>query len=241
MTTIRRLNGQHILILLLRLCILSTIDVVNGLTPILSLLLHLYLNVILCHGVWRVSEDGLQWDRLDYQSNFIFTKRGQTATFNLASNRVSYSSLRLSIIAVRGTTETIAQLAEMRLFATQDQVLPAGLYYPTETITYTVGITEDFSIKPLSSGFQSYSISPELPTGITIDVDSGEISGTTSFSDDVLAVYSVVAMSSVTGTNSTATVSIIFTSCSGPTKTRLDLIKYNQLGSDRESWDTFMS
>lgn len=63
---------------------------------------------------WRLegSEDGLQWDRLDYQSNFIFTKRGQTATFNLASNRVSYSSLRLSIIAVRGTTETIAQLAE---------------------------------------------------------------------------------------------------------------------------------
>ena len=54
LTTIRRLNGQHILILLLRLCILSTIDVVNGLTPILSLLLHLYLNVILCHGVWRV-------------------------------------------------------------------------------------------------------------------------------------------------------------------------------------------
>lgn len=187
---------------------------------------------------WRLegSEDGLQWDRLDYQSNFIFSKRGQTVSFNLASNRISYNSIRLSITAVRGSTETVAQLAELRLFATQDEVLPTGLYYPTEQVTYTVGITEDFSIKPLSSGFQSYSISPDLPSGINIDVDSGEISGTTTFYNDVLNIYTVTAMSSVEGTSSTATVMITFTSCSGPTKTRIDLLKYNQLGSDRESW-----
>ena len=88
---------------------------------------------------WRLagSEDGLQWDRLDYQSNFIFTKRGQTATFNLASNRVSYSSLRRSIIAVRGTTETIAQLAEMRLFATQDQMCIRDRYIILHNLTFT--------------------------------------------------------------------------------------------------------
>lgn len=187
---------------------------------------------------WRLegSEDGLAWDRLDYQSNVIFAKRGQTLSFNLASNRRSYNKVRLTIMAVRGSTEQVAQLAELRLLATENEVLDQNLHYSSNEFTYIVGITEGFSVKPMSSGYQSYSILPELPAGVSIDANSGEIAGATDTANAERIVYSVTAMSSVTGTNSTATVSIFFTSCSGPNNARLDFVKYNQPGSDRESW-----
>ena len=187
---------------------------------------------------WRLeaTQDGLSWDRLDYQSNVIFPGRGHTLTFNLASNRRSYNAVRLAITAVRGTTETVAQLAELRLLATEGEVMDGVLVYPPDQFTYMVGITEDFSIKPLSSGYLTYTISPELPAGITINPDSGEISGSTEVTLAAMTTYTVSATASVTGIISTAQVNIFFTSCNSLTHTRIDLIKYNQPGSDRESW-----
>lgn len=187
---------------------------------------------------WRIegSNDGLSWDRIDYQSNYIFPSRQYSATFKVQSNRLAYNAIRLSIIAVRGKSETVCQLAEFRLLATDDPVLSDELVYPYTEFTYISGVTENFSIKPESSGYQAYSITPDLPEGMTLDQDSGEISGSTDVNLGVMTSYVITAMSSVSGMNRTASVSIMFTTCNDDTHSRIDIVKYNVPTSDKESW-----
>ena len=187
---------------------------------------------------WRLegSTDGLTWNRIDYQSNFVFTSRQQTVSFTVPSNRISYNRLRLVILAVRGSHESIAQLAEFRIYATEAEVLDYTLIYDTSEVTYIAGVTENLSIKPRSSGFLSFSISPELPEGIEINADSGEISGSTTETTTAMATYTVTATNSVTGTQTTANIQMWFTNCYDDSHTRIDIVKYNQPGSDRESW-----
>ena len=187
---------------------------------------------------WRLegSKDGLTWNRIDYQSNYVFSGRRQTATFMVKSNRVSYNMLRLVIIKVRGATESIAQLSEFAIYASEGELLESGLTYETTEFTYMAAITEGFSIKPQSSGYLNFAINPALPAGITIDADSGEISGSTTETTEALSDYTVTATDSVSGTQGTAVLKLWFTNCNDDLHTRIDIVKYNQPGSDRESW-----
>ena len=188
---------------------------------------------------WRVegSNDGLTWNRIDYQSNFLFTGRRQTATFKVASNRVSYSEVRFAIVATRDTTSNMARLAEIRLFATTDEVMDSNLVYDAENVVYVVGITENFAVKPKSSGFQSFAINPALPAGISIDEDSGVISGSTTETTPEQVTYTVTAMSSVEGITREAHVPMTFRVCDEATSTRIDIMKHNMVGSYKESWE----
>ena len=147
---------------------------------------------------WRLegSKDGLTWNRIDYQSNYVFSGRRQTATFMVKSNRVSYNMLRLVIIKVRGATESIAQLSEFAIYASEGELLESGLSYETTEFTYMSAITENFSIKPVSSGYLNFAINPALPAGITIDADSGEISGSTTETTAALSDYTITATDS---------------------------------------------
>ena len=187
---------------------------------------------------WRLegSKDGLTWNRIDYQSNYVFSGRRQTATFMVKSNRVSYNMLRLVIIKVRGATESIAQLSEFAIYASEGELLESGLSYETTEFTYMSAITENFSIKPVSSGYLNFAINPALPAGITIDADSGEISGSTTETTAALSDYTITATDSVSGTQGTAVIKLWFTNCNDDLHTRIDIVKYNQPGSDRESW-----
>ena len=145
------------------------------------------------------SNDNLSWDRIDYQSNIIFSSRQQSITFKVQSNRIAYNAIRLSILAVRGKGETVCQLSEFRLLATTDELYGDELIYPTDSFVYISGVTENFSIKPQSSGYQSYSVTPDLPEGIILDINSGEISGSTTVSLEGSTAYQITAMSSVSG------------------------------------------
>ena len=187
---------------------------------------------------WRLegSKDGLTWNRIDYQSNYVFSGRRQTATFMVKSNRVSYNMLRLVIIKVRGATESIAQLSEFAIYASEGELLESGLSYETTEFTYMSAITENFSIKPVSSGYLNFAINPALPAGIMIDADSGEISGSTTETTAALSDYTITATDSVSGTQGTAVIKLWFTNCNDDLHTRIDIVKYNQPGSDRESW-----
>ena len=187
---------------------------------------------------WRVegSNDGLTWNRIDYQSNFLFTSRLQTAVFKVASNRISYNQVRFAIVATRDSNSNVAQLAEIQLTATTDEVLGNDLLYSTNSTAYVVGITEDFAIKPLSSGFQAFAINPALPAGITINEDSGVISGATT-QTAAEAAYTITATSSVLGVSRQATITMAFSACDEATSTRVDIIKRNVVGSYKESWE----
>ena len=56
---------------------------------------------------------------------------------------------------------------------------PAGLSYTTGTVVYTVG-TPITANSPTTTGeaVTSYSVSPDLPAGLSLDHDTGVISGT---------------------------------------------------------------
>lgn len=83
---------------------------------------------------------------------------------------------------------------------------PSSLTYTTNAATYTVGMAINAN-SPSSSGgtVTSYSVSPALPAGLTIDASTGVISGTPT-TITATANYNVTASNS--GGSTTATLSI---------------------------------
>jgi DNA-binding beta-propeller fold protein YncE len=96
--------------------------------------------------------------------------------------------------------------ATATLSITVNDAAPAGLTYTTGTVVYTVG-TPIAANSPSSTGgaITSYGVSPALPAGLSLDDDTGIISGTPT-AIATTASYTVMA-TNVTG-NTTAILSI---------------------------------
>jgi len=104
------------------------------------------------------------------------------------------------------TATNSAGSAAAVLSITVNVAAPAGLAYTTRTSVYTVG-TPIASNSPTSTGgaVTSWGVSPALPAGLSLDDDTGMITGTPT-AVTAKANYTVMA-SNLTG-NSTATLSI---------------------------------
>ena len=78
---------------------------------------------------------------------------------------------------------------------------PANLVYPASTITATAGQVIPTATPTVTGSVTSYSISPALPAGLTLNTSTGAISGTPTVSS-VQATYTITA-SNVSGSTTT--------------------------------------
>jgi DNA-binding beta-propeller fold protein YncE len=94
------------------------------------------------------------------------------------------------------------------LTITVNVAAPAGLAYTTGTAVYTVG-TPITPNSPTSSGgaVVAYSVSPDLPAGLSLDDDTGIISGTPT-AVTAKASYTVTASNSAGSTTATLTITV---------------------------------
>ena len=91
---------------------------------------------------------------------------------------------------------------------TVNDAAPAGLAYTTGTAVYTVG-TPITPNSPTSSGgaVTAYSVSPDLPAGLSLDDDTGIISGTPT-AVTAKASYTVTASNLTGSTTATLTITV---------------------------------
>ena len=85
---------------------------------------------------------------------------------------------------------------------------PSGLSYTTGTVVYTVG-TSITANSPTNNGgaVTSYSVSPDLPAGLSLDHDTGVISGTP-MAVTATASYTVTASNATGSTRATLTITV---------------------------------
>ena len=106
-------------------------------------------------------------------------------------------------IGVSGTTRNY-------LFESDTQAAPTGLAYLNTSGSYTVGTTITNNNPTFSGGggATTFSISPALPSGLTLDPVTGIISGTPT-QPDALTSYTVTASNSAGSTQSTIQLTVI--------------------------------
>jgi hypothetical protein len=97
---------------------------------------------------------------------------------------------------------------ETAYFSNQSVVPPSALSYTPSSASGTVG-TAITSLNPLVTGtVTSYSVSPALPLGLTINTSSGVISGTPSAAAST-ADYTVTATNGTGSTTATVTIEVV--------------------------------
>ena len=99
----------------------------------------------------------------------------------------------------------VIQIGDVSIFPmTESETGSVSLTYGTLK-TYYVGVDESLELKPVYPGYHTFSITPDLPLGLTFNNRSGIITG--SVTKDVVnsTVYSVNATYSLTGVPETTT------------------------------------
>jgi hypothetical protein len=134
----------------------------------------------------------------------------------LTASAAPGGGVTLSFTANTGTAPRSANVTVLgqTIVVTQVVIAPASLTYSVNPATYTNG-TAIPNNTPSSSGglVTSYSVSPALPAGLSLDASSGVISGTPN-SVSAAANYTVTASNS--GGSTTATLSIAVLDTSAP-------------------------
>lgn len=86
---------------------------------------------------------------------------------------------------------------------------PAGLTYAQNPATYTAGVAITPNVPSSSGGaVVSYAVSPDLPTGLSLDPATGIISGTPAIPTDT-AAYTVTATNATGSTTAALTITVV--------------------------------
>jgi len=96
-----------------------------------------------------------------------------------------------------------------------DTIAPSNLNYDTPSVSYTTGVVISLNTPSSDGGaVASYSVSPMLPTGLSIDALTGVISGTPTVITNI-ANYTVTATNAGGSTNVTVSIAVGGTSWTG--------------------------
>src|SRR3989440_2145465 len=150
----------------------------------------------------------------------IPTVSGTVASYTIGPPLPSGLSLNSSTGAISGTPSAVASQASYAVTAMNSAgsttaivqvtvsapvVAPSNLAYPQATILANVGTPITADIPTVTGTVASYTISPPLPSGLSLNSSTGAISGTPS-AVSASATYTITASNSVG--NSTANVTI---------------------------------
>jgi len=145
--------------------------------------------------LWQCSKDGVTWSDIP----------GSTSATYAFIAQLSDNGTRFRSVATNG----LGTVASCAATLTVKDIAPSSLTYATSTATYSVGtnITEN---TPTCSGgtVTSYSVSPALPAGLSLNATTGSISGTPTEMTGSTG-YSVTATNSGGGTTAIIRITIV--------------------------------
>ncbi len=154
------------------------------------------------------------------------TVTGTPASYAISSALPSGLSFNTSNGQISGTPSAVASTATYTVTATNtggstsfgvvitvNAVAPSSLTYSTNPATYTVGTAISNNVPSVTGTGISYSVSPPLPSGLSLNSSNGYITGTPTVAIDA-ANYTVTATNS--GGSTTIAVNITITSGGTP-------------------------
>ena len=149
-------------------------------------------------------------------------------TFNTTTGVISGTPTAVSAsqtYTVTGTTAT-ASCVGTTTFTLEvfNAVAPSSLSYSPDTQTVRQSTAIEVMTPTISGGAPTYSISPALPAGLTINATTGVISGTLTATQTGSVTYTVTATN--TGGSTTATVTLVYNTA--PTNISLSASSINE-------------
>ncbi|KAK8812269.1 hypothetical protein WA158_007503 [Blastocystis sp. Blastoise] len=182
---------------------------------------------------WKVygSQDGNTWDFLDTRENIIFSTTREAKQFYLRSNEKSYGYWKLEVL----TSTVSGKLAVGRfdILNCNYASLLTGLQYEQNSYSYYANI-DTLSIAPVSNAYITYTVSPALPTGLSLSATTGVISGMATAAGT--GTYTISAVKYGTSETSTFAITFTFNSCGAPSSTQVRFRKVSTNYATEESW-----
>ncbi|KAK8812362.1 hypothetical protein WA158_007596 [Blastocystis sp. Blastoise] len=183
--------------------------------------------------VWKLygsEDDGTTWIFLDHiTSNSYGYRRGTKYIYSIPSNRKSFNQIKLDILS--NYDDSYTQLAEIRTFMDSQPLVDPGLQYASNT--YNIYTYADVYIAPISSGIHTFTITPDLPDGLSFNSDRGSISG---YLNNAAAsqTYVISAIDGATNADTSYTITINILVCQQPTMAQVIVSKVNRIYSKDE-------
>ncbi|KAK8812217.1 hypothetical protein WA158_007451 [Blastocystis sp. Blastoise] len=177
------------------------------------------------------SKDGILFDLLDIQESIVFHHSSETQLFSLRSNMQSYSIYRFEFL--ESSVPNKVALGLLGGHICQYPYLSSDLYYNEHNIEGYSYVT-NVLLYPITQGYHSFSSTPSLPTGLTLNNHTGLISGIVNI--PIQQQYRILAYNIRTGLPSYYNITIHMNSCSLPEKSLIHFRKTNKDMKVEESW-----
>ena len=176
------------------------------------------------------SNDGTNWDMLDYRYSVTPANFKAALVFTMPQIRHGYRMFKITIAASGGTQ---SELSDISLYAIDLPLVDTVIDYGR---SYTFFPGQTVKISPTAKGFKQWLLDTALPSGLTLNADNGDITGTVSTSATLgFKKYDVLARRVETGsTLYIGSVNITIDTCTGENR-RLKLVKTNGVRRGTES------
>ncbi|KAK8801131.1 hypothetical protein WA158_001901 [Blastocystis sp. Blastoise] len=181
------------------------------------------------------SNDGISWTLLDAKQNVYFLDRRTPYEVELPNNNIAYNMIKFNVLAVYNKLE--GEISEVEFFLCNTPIIPSDLTYSASSYTYVTNM-DTINLFPRTTGYNTFTITPALPTGVNFNANTGRINGIPTTSGTV--TYTITATYAPTQQQSTTTITIATNPCP-ETSIRVDTSKYTaRAGSGgEEKWQLY--
>ena len=183
---------------------------------------------------WKLEEsnDETNWELLDVHIGVSWDGYGNTKHFPIPQTAKGYRMFKWTIQTL-GMTE--AETSDVSLYAMDLEIAPMEISYG-KTFVFYPGQAVSFS--PVAKGFSSWTITPDIPSGLSLNPVSGLISGTVPLAVELgLKTYTVSATLAGVEEPLTGELSINFHTCLGNGYRRMKIDAVNGNRRARQSYD----
>ena len=176
------------------------------------------------------SNDGNTWDTLDIQSGIVFPSASHTIQFPLRANVKSYNRFKFAFTSSASGQIGVGLISGyIGIFANE----ATGLAYDVTSFTGYAG-ADAVTMTPIVNGYQTFTSTPPLPQGVTLNPTTGVISGVPAVAGS--ATYTISAISIITSQPSQTQITLNAQPCTAPSRLIIRFVKVSQSWASEESY-----